>query len=192
MISLNIPDYDKAGMHLIQEVMEGFMNNDQLLSGIEFGFTNHIGPIRNVRTEQQLDQKMSIVQAESSISQDSIKNSYIEDYIVFLFRLSETQRDGLKKMFFHNMAEITSATGNVVHANGKPLSYDLILDLIEKVEFGFDDDGNPQYPSLVLPPKAIEELKKIKPTAAQEKRLQRIIKNKRAEFYAKKRTRRLS
>jgi hypothetical protein len=68
----------------------------------------------------------------------------------------------------------------------------MILDLIEKIDFGFDDEGNPIYPTLVLSPKMIEKLKTIKPTPEQEQRKKRIIEQKRAIFNAKKRTRRLS
>ena len=60
------------------------------------------------------------------------------------------------------------------------------------MEFGFDDDGNPQYPTLVLPPAAIERLKKLEFTPEQEKRRKQIIEEKRARFNAGKRTRRLS
>ena len=68
----------------------------------------------------------------------------------------------------------------------------MILDLLEKVEFGFDDDGNPQYPTLVLPPALIERLKKLKPTSDQAQRWKQVIEENRARFNAGKRTRRLS
>jgi len=177
MLSLNIPEYESASLRFIVEVMQGFLGVDPLFSGIERDYTTHRGPIRNVPGDTPLDQSMFAVSSESSISWDSIRNGKIDDYIQFLVK---------------NISEITDATGQTVNAKGQPLTVDLILDLLEKVEFGFDDDGNPQYPTLFLPSAAIERLKKLEVTPEQEKRRQQIIEEKRARFNASKRTRRLS
>lgn len=192
MLSLNIPEYESASLRFIVEVMQGFLGVDPLFSGIERDYTTHRGPIRNVPGDTPLDQSMFAVSAESSISWDSIRNGKIDDYTHFLVDISESQRKSLARHFFKNISEITDATGRTVNAKGQPLTVDLILDLLEKVEFGFDDDGNPQYPTLVLPPAAIERLQKLEITPEQEKRRKQIIEEKRARFNASKRTRRLS
>jgi hypothetical protein len=192
MLSLNIPEYEPASLRFIVEVMQGFLGVDPLFSGIERDYTTHRGPIRNVPGDTPLDQSMFAVSGESSISWDSIRNGNIDDYIQGLVDLSESQRKSLARHLFKNISEITDATGQTVNAKGQPLTVDLILDLLEKVEFGFDDDGNPQYPTLFLPSAAIERLKKLEFTPEQEKRRQQIIEEKRARFNASKRTRRLS
>lgn len=192
MLSLSIPEYESASLRFIVEVTQGFLGVDPLFSGIERDYTTHRGPIRNVLGDTPLDQSMFAVIGESLISWDSIRNGKIDDYIQFLVDISESQRKSLARHFFKNISEITDATGQTVNAKGQPLTVDLILDLLEKVEFGFDDDGNPQYPTLVLPPAAIERLKKLEFTPEQEKRRQQIIEEKRARFNASKRTRRLS
>ena len=192
MLSLNIPEYESAALRFINEVIQGFLNVDPLFSGIERSISVHRGPIRNVPGDTPLDQSMFTVRGESSLTWDSVRNGKIDDYIRFLVDISESQRKSLARQFFKNLSEITDATGRSVNAKGQPLTVDLILDLIEKVEFGFDDDGNPQYPTLVLPPAAIERLKHLKFTPEQEKRREQIIEEKRARFNASKRTRRLS
>jgi len=135
---------------------------------------------------------MFTVRGESSLSWDSVRNCRIDDYTRFLIDISDSQRKSLARHLFKNLSEITDATGRSVNAKGQPLTVDLILDLLEKVEFGFDDDGNPQYPTLVMPPAAIERLKELKFTPEQEQRRKQIIEEKRARFHASKRTRRLS
>jgi len=192
MLSLNIPEYEPATLRFIAEVMNGFLNIDPLFAGIERSVSVHRGPIRNVPGDSPLDQSMFAVTAEASLPWDSIRNGKIDDYASFLFGISESQRKSLAKQFFKSIFEITDATDRTINAKGQPLTADLILDLMEKVEFGFDDDGNPQYPTLFLPPAAIEKLKGLKPTPEQEQRWKRIIEEKRARFNASKRSRRLS
>jgi len=192
MLSLNIPEYESAALRFIAEVMHGLLNVDTLFSGIEWTTSVHRGPIRNVPGDTPLDQSMFTVSGESSLSWDSIHNGKIDDYTRFLVDISESQRKSLARHFFKNISEITDATGRSVNAKGQPLTVDLFLDLLEKVEFGFDDDGNPQYPTLVLPPAVIERLKKLKFTPEQEQRRAQIIEEKHAIFNASKRTRRLS
>jgi len=192
MLSLNIPEYESAAARFFAEVMHGFLNIDPLFAGIERSTTVHRGPIRNVPGDTPLDQDMFQVRGEASLSWDSVRYCKIDDYTRFLVDLSESQRKSLARHFFKSISEITDATGRSVNAKGKPLTVDMILELLEKVEFGFDDDGNPQYPTLVLPPAAIKKLKELKFTPEQEQRWKQIIEGNRARFNASKRTRRLS
>lgn len=192
MLSLNIPEYESAAIRFIAEVMNGFLNVDPLFSGIERSITVHRGPIRNVPGDTPLDQNMFKVSGDASLPWDSVRNGKIDDYVRFLVDLSESQRKSLGRLFFKSISEITDVTGMTVNAKGQPLTGDMILDLLEKVEFGFDDDGNPQYPTLFFPPALFERLKQLKPTPEQEQREKQIIEEKRARFNASKRTRRLS
>ena len=192
MLSLDIPEYESAALRFVYEIMNGFLSLDPLFSGIERSVTIHRGPIRNVSGDTPLDQSMFQVIGEAALSWESVRNCRINDYTLFLVKISESQRKSLAKQFFKSLSEITDATGRTVNAKGQPLTADMILDLMEKVEFGFDDDGNPQYPTLFLPPTAIERLKALKPTPEQDQRWKQIIEEKRAKFNASKRTRRLS
>ena len=192
MLSLDIPEYESAAIRFIADVMNGFLNIDPLFAGIERSISVHRGPIRNVPGDTPLDQNMFKVSGDASLPWDSVRNGKIDDYVRFLVDLSESQRKSLARLFFKSISEITDVTGMTVNAKGQPLTGDMILDLLEKVEFGFDDDGNPQYPTLFLPPTLFERLKQLKPTPQQEQRKKQIIEEKRARFNASKRTRRLS
>jgi len=192
MLSLIIPEYESAAVRFFAEVMNGFLNIDPLFAGIERSITLHRGPIRNVPGDTPLDQKMFQASGEASLPWDSVRNCKIDDYTRFLVDLSESQRKSLARSFFKNISEITDFTGRTLNAKGQPLTMDMILELLEKVEFGFDDDGNPQYPTLVLPPAAVKKLKELNFTPEQEQRWKQIIEENRARFNASKRTRRLS
>ncbi|MBA7716172.1 hypothetical protein ES703_125237 [subsurface metagenome] len=192
MLSLDIPEYESAAIRFIADVMNGFLNIDPLFAGIERSISVHRGPIRNVPGDTPLDQDMFKVSGDASLPWDSVRNGKIDDYVRFLVDLSESQRKSLARLFFKSISEITDVTDMTVNAKGQPLTGDMILDLLEKVEFGFDDDGNPQYPTLFIPPTLLERLKQLKPTPQQEQRKKQIIEEKRARFNASKRTRRLS
>ena len=47
-------------------------------------------------------------------------------------------------------------TGNAVHAAGAPFSQDLYLEMLQKVQIQFDDDGRPSIPSLFHPDPAFQ------------------------------------
>lgn len=90
------------------------------------------------------------------------------------------------------MDEITNATGNVVRADGQPISWDLISDMLEKMPLDFDEQGNPLMPTMYASPEGAAQAREMTPTPEQQLRRSEIIERKRAEFYAQKRTRRLS
>ena len=192
LLTLDIPEYADASISFITEVMQGLLKLDPLFKGIPLETSIHRGPIRNVQGDSPLDQEMFPVQGTAIISWDTVRNSNIEDFICFLVTLSDSNRESLARQLFKHMAEVTDASGTSINAGGKPLSSDMILDLLEKVDFDFDEQGNPQFPTFVLPPTAYDKFKKLKLTPEQEKRQERIIEEKRAKFNAKKRTRRLS
>lgn len=144
MLSLNIPEYESAALRFIAEVMDGFLSLDPLFSGIERSKTVHRGPIRNVTGDAPLDQSMFDVRGEASLSWDTIRNGKIDDYTRFLADISESLRKSLARQFCKGISEVTDVTGRSINAKGKPLTVDMILDLMEKVEVRFDDDG--QWP----------------------------------------------
>jgi hypothetical protein len=88
--------------------------------------------------------------------------------------------------------KVTQETGNVV--NG-PLNHDLFLDLVEKVQFDFDRDGTPQWPSLHLGLEAYAKFQHKFPEWLKDPqfqtRLNRIMERKREEFYERETCRRL-
>ena len=191
MISLIIPEYEEANLRFIMDVMQGFMRVDPLFSKLEFVYSEHKGPVRNIAGDSPVDQGMFSVTGEAFISKESVRDGIIEEYTSFLFNISESQRKSLARGFFSNISQICDATGNSINAQKQPLSAEMIIELIEKIEFDFDDDGNPRFPTLVMPPAVIEQLKSLSFTPEQDIRWKKIIEEKRARFNDNQRTRRL-
>jgi len=187
----DIPEYDSAIINLIEQVIEGFLALDPLLGAIPKAESQHRGPIRNVRGDSPLDQNMPPIQSRVEIKLDTIHNTNFDDYTQLLCDIAQSNIAGLAQRFFKGMEEITSATGNTVNAAGKPFSFDLFNDLLEKVSIEFDKSGKPIFPTLVVPPAAYEKIKNLEPTPEQSERTSEIIAQKKAKFDAQKRTRRL-
>jgi hypothetical protein len=187
-----IPVYEKAMLRFIDQVVKGFFSADPLFGPMPWRSTEHAGPVRNVRGPSPLDQTMPVIEAESSVSIDTVRNTEIEDHTRFLYELATSSIRAFAPEFFKGLGEVTDAVGMSLDAEGKPFSFDMLNDMLEKLHIEFDEEGEPILPALVMHPMMAEQIRNMKPTPEQEKRHAEIIERKRAEYYAKKRTRRLS
>lgn len=89
------------------------------------------------------------------------------------------------------MDEVCDKSGQTVDSGGDGFSYDLFLDMLEKIEISFDKNNEPIKPTLIMHPDVAEKIKEIKPTKEQELREKLIWERKKVDFIAKKRIRRL-
>lgn len=94
----------------------------------------------------------------------------------------------LKRALFETVDKITDATGNVTQVNDKNV-WDAHIEMMRRQDMRFDKDGNHGYKFYAHPAAA---QKFGSPTPEQVKELDEVIEAKREEYYAKKRTRRLS
>ncbi len=116
----------------------------------------------------------------------------IELFCSNIFSLVETLINQQVAQMFSSINSITELTGNSLNANNQKLTYKLILDMLDKIEFSFTSEGNPIIPTLIMPPKLHEQLSTIKISKQEEERFKEIVTKKEEEFNAKKRNRRLS
>lgn len=179
-------------MRFISTVIEGFLASNPLFSMIPRTSTEHSGPTRNIRGTTPLDQNMSAMKFTTTMSLDAIRDTNIEEHTYFLYRLANENIQAFSAEFYKGLTEITNATRNIADAGGKPFSFDHLNDAIEKMQIDFDESGEPILPTMVMHPQLYEVIKDIKLTPEQEQRNAKILERKKAEFYAKKRTRRLS
>jgi hypothetical protein len=94
----------------------------------------------------------------------------------------------ITKGILDHISEICGSTGNVVAGE---LSYDVINDVMEKLDFSFDDEGNHNV-SVVVDPQGAQRLQDLgKPTAEQQARYDEIIARKKADWNARRGSRSL-
>ena len=95
-----------------------------------------------------------------SVKDDDLIKMGPEAFKDGLDRTAAELREQQSKLIFERMNEITQKTGNAVDAKGQPLSHDLLLQTLEKMQIDFDEDGQPLMPTLVVSPGQYEEFKK--------------------------------
>lgn len=187
-----VPAYEEATLRFVGRVVRGFFSVDPLFSQVRWHSTMHAGPVRNVRGPSPIDQMMPAIESVSSIHADSIRKTDITSYTSFLYELAVSQIRAFAPQFFKGLREVMDAVGTSVDAEGQPFSFDLFNDMLEKFHMEFDEEGEPILPTLITHPEMAERITGMTPTPEQERRRAEIIKRKREEHYAKKRTRRLS
>jgi hypothetical protein len=191
-VKLTTREYDAAFKRFFSRVLHGFRALDPILGEIPVGATIHRGPIRNVRGNSPLDHKMQQISGTTSIMGGVIRNSDLDAYISSLYEMSSSALESMTQMLFENLSQITEVTENVVDGGGKPISWDLILDALDKLKINFDCEGNPDLPMMVLSPQLLKNLSELDPTEDQLRRKEAILKRKKEEHDASQRRRRLS
>jgi hypothetical protein len=53
---------------------------------------------------------------------------------------------------FQEISRVTKKTGNEVNAQGQPLTQELFLQTLNKMDFDFDEKGNWNPPSIIMHP----------------------------------------
>ncbi len=121
-----------------------------------------------------------------------IENYNLEKFCEGVYNLITEHLAAIHRMMYQEISNATTKTGNVVDARGKGFSVDLILDMLEKIELTFDEDGNPILPQIHMHPDAWKKTKNLQFSLEQTRREAEIIKKKKEAWYVKKRYRKLS
>lgn len=195
-----LPHFPKSHKQMTEirdeKIWEGLFSVSPILSqigmrpqreGRSSSFQDEQGNIR------QIDYKLKSVPIQRKL--EDARGMTIEDFI-------ETAREpgiGMGKEMMRSLYEmldkVTKETGNIVNLGGRPLTYELFLDLLEKIQFDFAQDGSPMWPSLNLGSEAHAHFQRVWPEWLKNPefhaRLKRIIDRKREEFYEREACRRL-
>ena len=66
--------------------------------------------------------------------------------------VAKEMAEQIKKSFYGTLSEAAEEAGNVTSSDGKPLSVDLILEVLENMQVSFDEEGNPSGLTLAVSP----------------------------------------
>ncbi len=189
-ISLSLHQYDMAMANLIGEAKTGLDKTDEILGQIQVHKVVHGGFTRQVSEPELVDTEMKHHRAESLLHFDVYLKTDVEQFTEFIYGMWETLASLAKKALFETVDLTTKAVGNSHELAGRNI-WDAQLELLESMEWHFDEDGNHNI-QLCVGSEVAKKLNENPSTPEQNRNLEELINRKREEYYAKKRTRRLS
>jgi hypothetical protein len=192
-LTFEIPIYEKAMKRFIWEIINGFFTIHPLFGKMPRRISEHRGPVRNVRGSDPLDQTINTIEGESSLSIETIRDTDFEDYTSFLTGFADSMIEAFSKDFYRDLGQAIDANGMMFDAQGEPFSHDMLNDMLDRLDIEFDEQGKPRMPTIITgDPKMAEKIRGTEPTPEQTRRRAKIIREKKVEYNAKKRTRQLS
>lgn len=123
---------------------------------------------------------------------DVIRRGDAEAYIKIIVDASLQYIAQIEQHFVSVFTEVTNASGNAVDVENAELSFDHLIQAVEGMELGIDEDtGELSLPSLVMHPTMRTRLEALQPTPEQIERFAAIVEEKRRKFEQGKKVRRI-
>jgi hypothetical protein len=189
-LSFSLNKYDSAMTNFMREVKAGLDKTDELLGQIQSVPVVHGGSTRQVSEPKIVDTEMKTHKVEVIIHLDWYRKTDVDEFVMFIYGMWEQFASQAKEALFETVGLTTEAVGNNFDAAGKNF-WDVRIEMLKGLEMRFDENGN-HNTKLVLHPDTARKLEENPPTPEQQKRWEDALNAKREEYYAKKRTRRLS
>lgn len=164
-----------------------------LLRRIKRRSTSPIGPVQYADLGEPLTHEPIPIRACFRLEDEAFLRTDIEAIITGIAEAAYGTVGPFMKAFYERFSEICEGAGTAFDAKGKPIGWEVVLDCLERMDIGFDENDDPMIPSYWAgPPKLINALLSQPFTEAHQQRLDSILDRKRVEHDARKRHRRLS
>lgn len=184
-LSLALLKYEYSIRKLQDEVTYGFHMQDEILKLFPPVEVVHRGAHRIVSTPNILDRSSEPHKVKFNIDPDMFLQTDVVEFSNVLFRLTESLLDQLRAQTIGVMFDTGEAAGNSIDGKGRDV-WELYIEALERMDYMFQG-----YKFFV----GADVMKKMLDSFMTDEQLERakaIVKAKREEFQAKKRSRRLS
>jgi hypothetical protein len=189
-LSFSLNKYDSAMTNLLREVKTGLDKTDEILGQIQNVPVIHGGSTRQVSEPKIVDTELKTHKVEVIIHLDWYRKTDVDEFVMFVYGMWEQFASQAKQALFETLSLTTEAVGNSIDLQGRNF-WDARIEMLEGLEMRFDEHGNHNTQFIVHPDTA-RKLEQNPPTPEQQKRWEDALIAKREEYYAQKRTRRLS
>lgn len=125
-----------------------------------------------------------------AIHVEHIRETDVDAFVTAICGVAEKYEEVMGATFARTIIDVTQAVGNSVDAEGRPFTWDLLLDAFERMEIMFDEDGKHRL-QIMIDPKTWRLPQAIERTPEQEQRFRKIMRRKKEAWDAQQRTRRL-
>lgn len=170
----------------------------------------HLGPLAAIRESVVFEgNKITIIREDGSVGETEFAEITTELH-VNLAEVEEMTRetvldkidDVAKEMAeqrarstYEELNRITDETGNVISADGKPFSIEMLFEMLEKMDLDFDEAGNPTGTMFVAHPNLFPAIAKAISQAEADpetiKRYQALMDQKTEEWHVRENNRKL-
>lgn len=191
-----LPEYvNEFGKFTYKSINELVWKKDPVLSQISVVEAEEIPTTQySLPSGETLELQPIAAAGTANIQTEDLLSSDLSSYYVSIDAAAESILPQVREQFYNHVGTVCDAYGNSVSAEGQPISHELMLQVYEKKDLNFDENGNiAEGEMIVLSASMAEQLRKLPPmTAEQEQAWNEMIERKRQEFYARKRNRKLS
>lgn len=182
-----LPDFPRVRSllnDLLNEEMEQMVARRQGILNMARRLVIHEGNrMRLRRFDGTVDEKgLEEIKSQITIRQDKLAEGGLAAVREAIQETAQDVAAQQSKVFFDRVREAVQDSGQVVDAKGKPLTFDLVLKMLEQMPIDFDEQGRPEWPSIVCGSRVFEKLRKMEITDEQERRMSKLIEQKRLEW----------
>ncbi len=187
-----LPDYDRACGEVVARVTKAIARaSDPVLSQIKVvPMKGTVSSVVETRGDLALDVPAEPVGFNLGVNAEDVRRGNFEGLQVKLVEAADGYAEQLSKMLYGHLDKVTTATGNTFDAGGRPLTFEMVYEMLDKIEWTLDDDDELSTPSLVMHPDTAAKLPTVTPE--QLKMVEELKARKLEELLAKRRRRRLS
>lgn len=190
-----LPEYEEAFADFVHTaILELKRRKDPLLSRIRVNYSEEIHTSQNtIPSGKVVETRPFKVPMQIGIELDDAIAGQSDSLTEAINNAAE---EGLKlgmPQIFEQLGRVCDAAGTAINAEGQPLSRALIMQALEKMEIQFDKDGKATNIGVFVGPETYKQFQNLPPPTPEEiQAMNELLERKKAEFYARKRSRKLS
>jgi hypothetical protein len=109
---------------------------------------------------EEEDSSLTTTQVTFEIQVDEIPKMSINDLMAKIDKAAREMAEQMESSFFKTINATLDKKGQIVDQKGEPLSAKSILKVMDKLFIPFDTEGNPEMPTIFVPPNLTEPMKK--------------------------------
>lgn len=190
----SLPEYQQAQLKFVHEGVGRLMEaKDELWASIPKAPPTEAVPItQNTMPSGRVVQNEPVeMKARFEFKYEEIRSCDTEALAAQMDNAADEALSTVMPRFFEIFRRTCDSAGTAINCAGKPFSFALWLEMLEKVEIDFDEQGNPDLPTLVVGPDLAKQIKASPPSEEQRRALADLIERKRNEYNARRRNRKL-
>lgn len=191
------PDFIKVRDLCSQKLMEQF----EIIKNSNLGFmanspryTVHEGETHGFLRPTGKDDSSALKQLSAGDSLDIMKlnSGDTTEVLKFINTIAVSYADQMKTQMFDAISEVCDKNGNSVNANNLSLE-DMILEMYNRIQVDFNQDGSPKMPQLILGEGHFEKLNELLNSSGSElkRKIDKILYNKKQDWLERENNRKL-